>query len=308
MSDVKRSSAPALAVFIAALLPVFGNAQMQQTGIPQDGSQQTGVRQTGIQQTGVQQTGSEQSGTRDGGPRQQYGIWQSGSATSTDSETVSPSSANRPDAGSTASSWSAGQGSFGFSGAVSGETGGAGGSTGSVAAGNTGSSSWVAGRGSFGSAAQRGGIWRDSSGFSGTTSLRSANSSLKRTSAPFGSPAFKNAIPSFANKTFGAPSHAAVSHLSTSRRPVGGPHLGVSSSAPRASRVSASGRTGTKPISASLHSRTSAQSHSNTGTGFGTNPSGSDPATQTPSVFTPSSPASDESTTGEGTAPVAPQQ
>jgi hypothetical protein len=237
---------------------------------------------------------------------QPTGIQENASATQSRSDATANSPAtDAPRASSGASTWSAGQGSFGTAGRMSGVTNGAAGTAGGAAGGDTGQSSWVAGRGIFGSTAQSGGTWHESSGFSATTSSGSANKPANGAYVPAASPSFKFATPAFANRSASAqPAHAMASHASTSQHGGVGTRLGVA----KVSRSNTAGRANTRPATAGLRSRTSTQSHSKTSIGSITKRSTVGPTTRIPSGFTPSSSTPVSGPPGAGTAPGAPPQ
>ncbi len=155
---------------------------------------------------------------------QQTGIVQLVGASSSHSSSTAKNAVTRSSRlNSGASTWSAGQGSFGTTGAMPAATRGAEG-TGGAAAGNLGESSWVAGRGSFGSTAQLGGIWRDSAGASGAPISNSSGKPANGVAFPFTMPGFTIAHPALATKPLSrARAHAAFPR--TSNRPYAGDGL-----------------------------------------------------------------------------------
>lgn len=239
---------------------------------------------------------------------QQAGVQESTSADSSSSyATANSTAANPARASRGASSWSAGQGSFGTNGKLPGATNGAVGTTGGAAAGNSGQSSWVAGRGSFGSTAQAGGIWRESSGFSEATGTGTNNRQANGTYVPAVSPSFIGLTPAFGNKSVGGrPAHAMSSHTLTSLHAGAGTHAGVSSGISKGSRSGISGRGSTRPGVAGLPSRSNTPHRNLANRGSATKFSGAGATTKHPSGFTPSGSPLDDVVPDMTTAPEAP--
>jgi hypothetical protein len=305
MSGLVRRCALSIGTVAVILLPGRGNAQMQPTGIRQNAGQQNGIQQTGIQEKGAQQSGAEETGLY-----QEFGIWQSGSAASSSSDSTASSLVMSPArASSGASSWSAGRGSFGARNAMFAVTRGTEGTKGGVAAGDTGKSSWVAGRGSFGPAAQPGGIWRENAGFSTTTSTAATNKTTNGATLHAAMPNFAGINSPFTIKPLSTlPAHAAAPHALVGGHAGGGLHSGTLSKRSSGFHSSSLGRTGMKPATTGLHGRTSALNRGQTSFGIGTKPSGFGSTTPAPSDFAPSSSTSGGGATGDETAPAAPPQ
>lgn len=238
--------------------------------------------------------------------------------------TTNPAASNPSQMVGGASNWSAGQGSFGTSGRLTGTMSGSTGRVSGTAGGFTGRASWVAGSGSFGSKAQQGGIWREDSGSSLNSNARTAYKPASGSYGSVASPIPTGLAPTFTNQPAGvlsaypaappatispAPfSRALYSHGLVGQHGGSSTRPGAAGGTSKGTRSGTAGRARSKSSGLDFRSQSGTQNPGNTGPASGTKSPGTGTTAQRPFVFAPPKSATGTDTSSDGTAPQTPPQ